>query len=202
MSADEPWNSYSLYRVLGPTWVWNAVRSRNPLLRGQSRQERVVARLIATGLVAFALAGIGACLAIYLHGVSAERAEGTARHQVTATIRGVSDPSLVGRRYLAAPQVNVSYPFAGGTRTGVSDTSQGSATGSTVRLWVDARGQLIGAPRSHATTVRETGLVGLSALGLLALLAAAGRAGYDAWTLRRHADEWDLAWLCFDATRR
>ena len=42
-------------------------------------------------------------------------------------------------------------------------------------------------------------LVALAGLGLLVVLVVTGGTAYDAWTIRRPAEDWEIAWGRFDA---
>jgi hypothetical protein len=59
----------------------------------------------------------------------------------------------------------------------------------------------LAAPQSRSRTVRDVVPVALFGLTGLVVLGAGGCAGYDAWSLRQHAGDWDEEWLRFDRER-
>jgi hypothetical protein len=181
------------------SWTRSAIETRNPLLRPQTRAERVVTRLSAVGLVLFAVAAVLACLVSYDRGEAAEREQAATRHQLTGTVRSATHPQMVGSRFLTLSRVVVAYDVGGVQRTGELRRTPAPEVGSPQSIWVDADGRQTSPPHTRARTLRDTGLVALAGLGLLAVLVVTGGAAYDAWTIRRHAKDWEIAWSRFDA---
>jgi hypothetical protein len=184
------------------SWTRRAIRSSNPLLRTPTRLERRVGRLAAAVLVVVTLAVALATWGSYLHGTSAERSQAGTRHQVIATVEGIADPKLVGNRYLVATRVDVTYGFSGTQHRAVVDTRQGASVGTALPIWVDGHGAPSGPPQDRLRTLHDTALTALFGLVLLVTLMAGGRAGYEAWTIDRHLDEWEDEWRRLDTGHR
>jgi hypothetical protein len=143
-----------------------------------------------------------ACLGVFQKGATAERAQSAERHRIIATVESVADSTAVGNRYLVADRMNVSYEFRGVTTTGSVAAPNGAKAGSCVAVWIDDHGRPVRAPQTRPITIRDTTLAALFGLTALIVLVAGGRAAYDSWSIRQHADEWDADWLRFDRNRR
>lgn len=201
MRTADPREQYLAHWPAVHPWTRLALQTRNPLLRGQTRKERVVTRLAFAGLVAASLSVVLLCLLTFQRGLTMERAGALSRHQVVATVEGLVPPRVVGDRYQLPGQLRISYPYSGVTRTAVVDAIAETGQGDHLNLWVNSAGVLADLPQTRTQTLRNTSLAALLGLSILVLLAAGGRRTYDAWSIRQHVNDWDADWARFDPHR-
>jgi hypothetical protein len=196
----------ALRRHRNPSRPGRAVRlqrsfglDRNPLRRSIDRIEAWV----RCGLVAVFLT-FGPLLAAYVvHRVEsashlAERTQ-AAWHRVTGLVLKEM-PGPNGCAHWPCEQSNVlaRWTAPGGlVRTGVISVNGGAAVGATLAIWLNAHGQPVGPPDSHAWVIGEAAAAGAGALGAVALACAFGAKGTARTLQRRKLAHWEADWTVF-----
>jgi hypothetical protein len=166
----------------------------NPLRRGSDRAETAILLLLL-----FAFTG-GAPIAAHAAGSwtyatstrEAQAQEATVQH-VRATLLQAAvpwGPDTYGN------EANARWRAPDGqTRTGQVPVPDGGAAGSTVMIWVNQSGQLVGPPLQRSQVAGQADIASaLAIVGLAVTLIAVGLAGH--WVLdRRRLAAWDADWL-------
>ena len=174
-------------------WVRRLWPDRNPLRRAADRMEAaIVAGLLAALVVGAPLAALAVGKWSYAVGSRVEHAQQSAWHQVPATLLTKAPyPGYTG--YEA--QVPARWTAPDGTRlSGGIPAPEGAKAGSTLLVWVDASGQLTGAPLRHDQVTGQAALAALlAALGVGMLVLCAGLVAHCRLERRRLA-AWDSDW--------
>ncbi|MFI9724504.1 hypothetical protein ACIHFE_33565 [Streptomyces sp. NPDC052396] len=173
-------------------WRWRS----SPLLRPSDIAERWIR--VATVLLMAVLAPVAGTMAA--HGVETGMSrEGRDWHPATATLVTDAAP-VVADRTPGAETVTTQAPVrwdAPGhtTRSAVVQVPQGAKAGSTVRVWVDARGLPHHRPPSASQTDTEGGVTGAGVAGGICLLLLGARLVTVRVTLDRWRDRaWEREW--------
>ncbi|WP_079250262.1 hypothetical protein [Streptomyces alfalfae] len=184
----EPVHPLSLWR-----WRHNPLRRRTDRIQGWT----ALALLLLAPVLGLAAAFSAGDAARARYRAVAEEQEQT-RHLLVATLTHDSprhpEPGSDEAKKARYP-VPVRYTAPGGeTRTAETDVLPGLSRGSTVDVWVDARGALTGAPMA-ADEIRSRAM-GWAVIAFLAV-AVAGAAVYGvaALSLHRHnLADWESRW--------
>ncbi|MGW3355497.1 Rv1733c family protein [Streptomyces bungoensis] len=187
MSERKPSNS-GRRRTRVPLWRWR----RNPVRR---REDVLEAWLVLAVWILVAVGGtlVGLVTARAADQVLArQRAE---RTPVAAVVLTGVPPAAAGGTGRDVAAAEVRWTAADGSaHRGMTLVPTGSAAGSSVRIWIDARGKPADEPASPARASVEAGVFGTAAgLALSGLVLGAGGAGR--WYLdRRRLARWDREW--------
>ena len=182
-------------------WLGRVLRGRrldrNPLRRRSDRVETAVLGLLLAAFLAGApFAAHAAGSWAYATSAREAQAQRASLHQVPATLLKAA-PAWNG--YASGggvPEVDARWRAADGqVRTGEVFVPAGAAAGSTVLVWTNQAGQLVGPPLGPTQLASRAQLAAAAASGSLAIaLIAAG------WLARRSLDRrrlaaWDADWL-------
>ena len=164
---------------------------RNPLRRRLDRVEGVVMGGLAVAFLAGApLATVAAGHLAYSYGARATHVQQAAWHQVPAVL--TSTPTL-GQGYQATAQVRWRAP-GGSWRTGVVFPPSAALAGGTVRVWVDAAGQLAGPPLQPVQVEGQAVLAAVFAPAVLGLVLLCAGQLVHYLLVRRRLAAWDAEW--------
>jgi len=183
-------------------WLGRLLRGmwpdRNPLRRGWDRAETVILGLLLTAFLAGApFAAHAAASWAYASSAREAQLQAAALREVPATLLQTA-PAWNGYASApgAAPEVTARWRTPDGqAHTGKLYVPSGAAAGTTVPVYIDQAGQLVGAPLQHTQVVNRAELTGaLAVAGLALTLIVAG------WLTRRALDRrrmaaWDADWL-------
>lgn len=189
------------WRSAEPGWLRIARETRNPLLRGPTRGERLAARA-AAALVTIAMCAAAVLPAlVYRVGVAKERAD-SGRRPVRAIV--ASQAVDMANRGLHPPMtlLNVTYPFRDMTHRGTVSVPSPPATGTRITVWVSPEGGIVPKPQGRCQTIVQTILAVLGGLLVLAGIMWGGPALLAAWSIRLRSQEWEKEWLAFDIADR
>jgi len=194
MRRREPWTP----GVSPAPWTRRLGFDRNPLRRRTDRIEAAI-RLATVILLLVAVP-----IAVIAVGRQADHlaqrqahAQQTAEHQVTAVLleqaqaTGVPDPyTSVELAYVLARW----QPPSGPPRSGQVLAPAGTHAGSTVRIWIDASGAVIGPPPNRREIVGDV-IITAVVTGLVASLLLLGSNALARRILdRRRLNAWDAEW--------
>jgi hypothetical protein len=166
---------------------------RNPLRRGVDRLEAVIAGALAVAfLVITPLSAMTAARMAHGADTATARAQQAAWHPVPAVLLKAAP---VSHYTTDRPRVLARWTAPdGGTHTGIVLAPQGTPAGSTVRIWVDASGQVTGAPLQPMEVRNQTLLAAvLASLAVTFVLLGAGLLAHCVLE-RRRAAAWDTDW--------
>jgi hypothetical protein len=171
---------------------------RNPLRRRTDRIEAVIrlATMILL-LVAVPIAAVVVGLQADHLALRQARAQQAAEHQVTAVLlkqaqaTGVPDPyTSIQLTYVLARW----QPLGGPPRSGQVLVPAGTHAGSTVRIWIDASGAVVGPPPDRREIVGDV-TMSVVVTGLVAALLLLGSNALARRVLdRRRLNAWDAEW--------
>jgi hypothetical protein len=174
---------------------------RNPMRRGSDR----VQALTRAGLLAVFLAGAPAAAwyvshGIYVSGLRAAQVQAAAWHQVPAVVLRVTPVAAGWSRPRPSPVV-LSLRWAlpgGGPRTGEITSAGKTAAGSSLAVWIDAKGRLAHPPPSRAEVTRQAIRAAAATAVALALLLA-GVSGVLSLLLDKHRlARWEADWAAVE----
>ncbi|KRC94518.1 MULTISPECIES: Rv1733c family protein [unclassified Streptomyces] len=163
----------------------------NPLRRPSDKFEHWFRRVLLIVLVVgLPTAAISAGLAAYEASMRTVRVQAAERHQVTAWLTS----AVRGGDWAKRP-AQVRWTDADGTtRTGAAMVKPGTAKGTSVRVWVDRRGNVATAPTTTLNATASGWLIGgLTAFGV-ATGSYAARDGMCRVLDRRRYAQWDAEW--------
>lgn len=167
-----------------------ALRGRNPLIRTSDRVEFWMRRVLMIVLVVgLPLAGFVAGRATYKSSMLTVQAQSADRQQVGARVMSVSEH--VGQ--MAQAQVRWTDSRDTG-RTVTALVKPDTSEGSTVRVWVDRGGTVVGPPLTRTRAVADGWFVGGMAVTSVAAGAFVTRAGMRHVLDRRRFAQWDAEW--------
>ncbi|GAA2540051.1 hypothetical protein GCM10010423_42500 [Streptomyces levis] len=166
--------------------------AQNPLRRRSDRFERCFHRFVVLFLlVGLPLAAFAAGRTAYESTMRTVHAQTEQRHEATARLTsGVPGDAEAVRQ---PAQVRWTEPD-GTTRTGSTLVRPGTAEGTTVRIWVDRSGTVVGPPVTAGTAWSNGFFVGSMAAVGLALGLYAVRGGVGLYLDRRRYAQWDAEW--------
>jgi hypothetical protein len=174
-------------RVIRGLWP-----DRNPLRRTVDRAEGVIVAVLAVVFLAGApLAAAAAGNLAYSVGSRSAHAQRAAWHQVPAVIVATIPPS--GYVYQTTVQVSWAGPD-GKWHTGVVAAPLHARPGGSVKVWVDATGELTGPPLQRSQVRHQAELAAIGApLGLGFIVLWAGLLAKDLLDRHRLAG-WEAEW--------
>ncbi|MFB4309333.1 hypothetical protein [Actinomadura sp. GTD37] len=165
---------------------------RNELRRPVDRRQWTVgvgAAVLFAGLAPPASAVLA--VQAYRTGVAAERQQ-AANHRVDARVTGTAAQDGAGVRHTYA-ELAWTYPD-GRPHTAVVPADRSVKPGMSHRIWVDASGSLVRAPRTHADTVATTAASATLAVTVVGLPLLAGYLLARRRCDRRREALWDENW--------
>jgi hypothetical protein len=173
-------------------WLRGLVPDRNPLRRRCDRVEAaILAGLLALFLIGGPLAGLVAGRWAYDNGQAAKHGELAAWRQVPAVLLTTASQQPVW--FEATARARWTAPD-GVERTGLIPAPNGSAAGTTIKVWVSMAGWLRGPPLQPSQVDGQTVQAVLLALYILVVvLLCAGLVAHRVIDRRRMA-AWDTEW--------
>jgi hypothetical protein len=169
-------------------WVLRAC-GRNPLVRGSDRLELLITALgILFVLVAAACSG---ALGTAVHDARSSVYAAQAQTRRTVIARAIDDSTIVFRDdEYPTVRVNARWQANGTDHAGSFTLARAVKTGDPLRIWVDANGNRVDAPRP--TSQAGVDAVGVAYVAWLTMALAA--AGLICWGRSRLQRQRDSAW--------
>ena len=188
----ERWTNLKLSRAA--RWFRGQWPDHNPLRRGTDRAE---ATIIALTLITFLVTGpLSAMLAAGWAAAAASNPGPGHRHHVPAVLLTSASPDIGGIvGGIVQPYARARWSGPGRTvRTGEVQVPPNATAGSTVTIWTDDSGRLVGPPVGPGQLAASMSLAGaLAVMGAGLLLLLAQRLALSILNQRRMA-AWDRGW--------
>ncbi|GAA2402425.1 hypothetical protein GCM10010420_31950 [Streptomyces glaucosporus] len=179
-------------RSIAGLWRWRG----NPLCRGTDRAEGWLA-LSAVLLIALATpaAAVWGGRAAHQALLETVRDQHRQRHQVWATVAETAPPPESDPEHGSGHRAAATWTAPDGrTHSGTVTTGRAAEPGDRLRVWTDARGELVPPPMDEATAVSHAVLAGAGTACVAAgLVEAARRLAVRRLLARRYA-RWEEEW--------
>lgn len=168
------------------------------LRRTSDRLETLARVLLVLALLAAVPVALAVATATYTNGVSLAATETASRHLVTARLLEDAEPRH-GAATASTGSATVGWTDrAGAARQEPVAVPVGARAGSTLRIWVDHRGDRVPPPGTAEDAASDAVVFGLSTFVGIAALAVGAHVAFRALLDRGRMRRWEESWAAIE----